>query len=77
MLYFIAIVFQIIYIIPTIKNKIRNFEYTDNNFKNFYFLFFNNFKMFIIQISHLIYLLDCLGSIVEENTHYKYKVVVL
>ena len=33
--------------------------------------------MFIIQTSYSIYLLDYSGSIVEENTYYKCKTVVL
>ena len=40
-------------------------------------LFFNDFKMFIIQILYIIYLLDYLGDIIEKNTHHRCKTVVL
>ena len=33
--------------------------------------------MFIIQTSHLVYLLDYLNDIVEKNTHYRYKIMIL
>ena len=58
--------FQIIYIISAIKNKIKNFKYIDSNFKTF-----------IIQILCLIYLLDYLDNIIKKNIHHRCKAVVL
>ena len=40
-------------------------------------LFFNNFKVFIIQILYLIYLLDYLGDIIKENIYCRYKIMIL
>ena len=72
-----AVMFQIICIMPAIEDKIRNFKYTGSSFKKKNSLFFNNFKAFIIQILYLVYLLDCSGGIVEENMYYRCKTVVL
>ena len=72
-----AIIFQIAYIIPAIKDKIRNFKCTGSSFKKKNSLFFNDFKVFIIQTLYLIYLLDCLDNIMEKNVHCRYKAVVL
>ena len=40
LLHFVAVIFQIVYIIFIMEDKMRNFEYADNNFKKkiLYFL---------------------------------------
>ena len=40
-------------------------------------LFFNDFKVFIMQTLYLVYLLDCSGGIMEENAYCRYEAVVL
>ena len=73
-----AVTLQIIYIISVMKDRMRNFKYTDNSFKRKKnSLFFNNFKIFVIQTSRSIYLLDYSDSIIEKNIHHRYEAVVL
>ena len=40
-------------------------------------LFFNNFKVFIMRILYLIYLLNYSDNIIEKNIYYRYEVVII
>ena len=63
---------------PAINNRMRNFECAGSSFKKKKnFIFYNDFKVFIMWILYLIYLLDYLDGIMEENIYYRCEVVVL